>query len=320
VWLWVGLVLVGAACDENLGQSAASGDPAGGREANVSGRVAKPIEYDCPERASPELTASDQTILRASTDAAELMCTAIAFAASPSAEAHATLGRELVSADFLARLDADDAYAGVYADLRLNAVLSAMMVNRRASVDAALLGLLASDVFQSQVLRMQLTIRALAVIRPAPAPAVEYWARLLNPQSPLAYDVVEALTVNQTPPALTLLEERLVDPAFDSHQKLGWLRQIVLPRRNDEPLLGLCERVVMRSGMDDVRVGVVEALFDYRPEEWYIDSTAPQPPARADASPAARATLRRIGDYAIGRLSLSRPLRASVSAALAELR
>jgi hypothetical protein len=72
--------------------------------------------------------------------------------------------------------------------------------------------------------------------------------------------------------------------------------------------------------MDDVRVGVVEALFDYRPEEWYIDSTAPQPPARAAATPAARATLRRIGDYALGRLSLSAPLRSRVSAALAELR
>lgn len=284
-----------------------------------NGRQGARIEYECPQRASAELTANDETVLRSSTDPAELMCTAIAFAASASADAHATLGRELVSAEFLARLDSSDAYAGMAANLRLSRVIDALAANRRPSVDAVLLALLASDVFQAQALRMQLAIRALAAIRPAPPAAVEYWARLANPDSPLAYDVIQALTANQSEPALTLLEQKLVDPAFDQGEKLSWLRQLVLPRRNDEPLIALCERVVMRAGMDGLRVGIVEALFDYRPDEWYGDSP-PRAPARADASPTAKAALRRIAEYALRELPLSRQLRQRVSAALGELR
>jgi hypothetical protein len=326
--IWIGTGVTNVSCADGSGEAmpGRSESPQGGREAQVmvesnGGGRESPLEEheECPERESLELTPEDVTILQTSNDPAELMCTAIAFAQSASADVHEVFARELTTAGFVDRLDSADAYAGVYADLRLSRVIRALMENRLSSVDKVLLHLLDDETFQSHVLRMQLSIRALSVIRPSPPEAIDYWDRLSSPESPIAYDVIEALTVNQSSPAMELFERKLTDPDFDNFEKLSWMRELVLPRRNDEALLAVCERLVTGTQDEDLRVGFTEALFDYRPDEWYAVPESPQPPVRSDATRVAKKTLRRMGKYALANLPLDSQQKSVVKSALKEL-
>ena len=139
------------------------------------------------------------------------------------------------------------------------------------------------------------------------------------PGNLLAHDVVSALCVNQGDPALALLERKFADPGHDDDSKIYWMRNDVLPRRNDAPLLLCCERMVTRSLPADLRPALVEALFDYQPSKWYRGDDPPKPPPRANASPGARKVLERIGKYALKNLKLTMVQENAVQNALAEI-
>jgi hypothetical protein len=139
-----------------------------------------------------------------------------------------------------------------------------------------------------------------------------------EPKDPLFPDVVAALCVNQSDPALALLERKLADPSHDARLKVFLMRKYILPRRNEEPLLLACERMVTKSLPADLRPALVEALFDYRPEEWYRGDDPPKPPPRSEASPGARKVLDRIGRYALKNLKLTKAQETAVRNAPAE--
>jgi hypothetical protein len=98
-----------------------------------------------------------------------------------------------------------------------------------------------------------------------------------------------------------------------------WMRKLILPRRNDLPLLLACERMVAKSMPPDLRPALVEALFDYRPSKWYRGDDPPKPPPRSGISDASRKVLERIGRYALANLKMTNGQSAVIRAALAEL-
>ncbi|MDO8738847.1 hypothetical protein, partial [Candidatus Deferrimicrobium sp.] len=100
--------------------------------------------------------------------------------------------------------------------------------------------------------------------------------------------------------------------------KVFLMRKYILPRRNDEPLLLACERMVTKSLPADLRPALVEALFDYQPSKWYRGDDPPKPPPRAKASPEARKVLDRIGRYALKNLKLTKAQQTAVRNALPE--
>jgi hypothetical protein len=259
-------------------------------------------------------------ILKDSRDGRELKNAAISLAAGSSPEDHRLLLRYLSAADFLGRLDSPESYTRTYRDLRLGRVVQTLAENRCSSADEVLLGLIESADYQAHVLRMQLLLRALAAVRPSPPSAVAYWDRLSDPQSPIAGDVIEALVENQSEPALDLLERKFSDPAQDRENRILWMREFLLVRRNDEPLLSCCERMVTKSLPADLRPPLVEALFDYRPEAWFRVDDPPKPPPRAKASRGARKVLERIGRFALKNLKLTKAQERAVRNALAEIR
>src|SRR5262245_46044472 len=243
---------------------------------------------------------------------------ALAFVGSREPEDHALLGAQLATPAFLERLDTAESYAGTYTNLRLSRVMKGLSDAGLPSTDAVLLGLLDAQHFQSDVLRMQLAIWSLATVRPSPPRAISYWDRMSSARSPIAYDVISALCRNQSPPALQLLEQKLCDGAHERSSRAGWMRQLILPRRNDVPLLACCERVLARADTG-VRADLAEALFDYRPGQWYIGCHVPVPPPRAAAEPEASALQLRMARLALTQLPLDPGQQVAVEIAIEEL-
>ena len=258
-------------------------------------------------------------VLATSRDRRELKNAALLLASSDSPGDLEVLGRYLASGEFLARLDGPEEYQGSTASLRLSRVMETLTENRTPSADAVLLGLIGAPEYQGHVLRMILLVNALAVVRPSPPEAVRYWDGKSAPGSPLAQDVVSALCVNRSEPALALLERIFADPGHAAGQKVFWMRSLILPRRNDVPLLSSCERMVTRSLPEDLRPALVEALFDYQPSKWYRGCEPPKPPPRAAASEPAKSIIRKIGEDALRTLSLTEGQKRSVRAGLIEL-
>ena len=281
----------------------------------VSGLFILALTVSCAVAGTPARPAG---LLRDSRDGQKLKNAAITLAASSSPDDHRLLLGYLSSGDFLGRLDPPEHYQGTYRNLRLGRVLQTLADNRCASSDGVLLGLIDSADFQGHVLRKQLLLRALVVVRPSPPSAVAYWDRLSGPSSAISGDVIDALCENQSAPALELLERKFSDPSEKATKKVLWMRKYILPRRNDEPLLLACERMVTRSLPPDLRPALVEALFDYRRDEWFRSEMPPEPPPRAKVSPGARKVLERIGRYALKNLKLTREQKAAVRTALAE--
>ena len=269
------------------------------------------------ERRRP--SAEDRQNLDASRDPRTVKRAASAFAASPAPEDHVSLAQRLASQSFLERLDPAERYAGTIANLRLTRVVQILMDSRDASAHQALVWLLAAPAFQSHVLRMQLSVRALGVVRPSPPPAIQYWDRYSSPASPIAHDVIAALVVNQSPPAMQLLEGKLAAPAPDRFVKRSWMRELILPRRNDEPLLACCGRLVTRTLPAELRPDLVEALFHYKPEEWYIGCEVPKPPPLAAASARAKEMFQQIGRFALEQVALNPGQRIVVEDAVEKL-
>ena len=264
-------------------------------------------------------SSAELELLRTSRDGRSLKRLAAAYAASPSAAAHAALGRFLSSSEFLNRLDEEPAYLGTYGRLRLARVMGTLAKNRVESVDRLLLGLIGAEQFQSHVLRMQLEVHTLAVLRPAPPEAITYWHALSQPGSPIAFDVIQALCENQSPPACRLLEQKFNDPGHDLFEKLDWLRTLFVPRRTAKPLLGCLARLLVTDTPEAVRIGIVEALFDYRPEHWYGGCRVPRPAPLIGADPEARRLLRQLGAYALEHIALTERLQARVQSTLRQL-
>lgn len=265
------------------------------------------------------MTPETLNILKSSQDAREIKLAAAQVAAGTDARDLDTLYTFLTDPAFLLRLDDAAAYQGTYSDLRLGAVLQALMDNRIQASDQLLLKLTRSDAFLQEVLRMQLLIRALVPLKPSPPPAIAFWESMSLPQSPIAFDVVEALATNQSPPAMDLLEKKFTDAREVPPEKIVWMRQILLPRRNDEPLLIVWEKLVKAGQPAGAHIELVEALFDYKPKSWYRRCEPPVPPKRILATPAAKEIIRRIAEYALANMQLPPELEASVKIGLQEV-
>ena len=208
-----------------------------------------------------------------------------------------------------------------YTNLRVGQVVNTLAENRRPATDKVLISLIEAKDYQANFLRIQILIHALAAIRPSPPAAIIYWDKMSVAGSLVTFDVIEALVANQSPPAMGLFEKKLADPKHETDDKAAWMRQIVLPKRNDEPLLNSCERVLKGNGLSpEVQVYVVEGLFDYKPDEWYRGCDPLKPPVRSLASRPAKDTMIRIGEYALASVKLPGDLRLKVEAALREVR
>lgn len=259
-----------------------------------------------------------ETALANEDDPRELKRVAIQFAASSDAQDHRVLREHLDRQSFLDRLDPSGSQATAARNLRLARVIKTLADNPAPSAHGVLVDLTGGTNFLQAPLRTELLIRALRWVRPSPPQAITFLDRTSPPGGSLAYDVVETLAFNQSEPAMALFEAKLNHPDHSAAAP-EWLHYAVLPRRDDVPLLKVLERVVSTNAPDSLKVDIVDVLFSYRPQKWYLECGPPKPPERLAASREAKEILRRIGRHALVMLSLPAETLTDVRAGLAVL-
>ncbi|MFZ5764447.1 MAG: hypothetical protein ACOY4H_02485 [Thermodesulfobacteriota bacterium] len=246
----------------------------------------------------------------------QLISDAMALARSLRGEDHATLLGRLTSPEFLAELDNEEAYRGRPQRLRLRRILDELARNPTDSAHGVLVALTSNHAFLAEESRIDLLITACAAVKPPPPPVIRFWDRYWQPEDGFANLTVAAVVKNGDAAALDLLENRMADPGFDMEEKLHWLRGPVLRHRLDLPLLLACERMLMGGLPGELPYRLVEALFDYRPGEWYLPSVPYNPPLLETAGEASLRQVERIGRLALERVTLEPELEARVKATL----
>jgi len=260
------------------------------------------------------------SILDNSNNPKQLTQAAVTLARSNSSTDRAQVLARLHSSEFLLRMDSAEAYRGDPKRLNLWRVLDELARGKPETGHATLIELTRDASFISQPARVYLLIPACAAIRPAPPAVVKFWDAHCLPEDGFCNVTVDAIVENGSPPAIALLAAKLRDGRFEEEDRINWMRSSILTHRNDAPLLAACEELLKHGLSDSLRLALAEALFDFKPEEWFRPATVLNPPPRAAIGPEARATLDRIGEFVLANLKLSGGLAAKIRAELQALR
>ena len=254
-------------------------------------------------------------------DRREALRAAISDARGSEPVLHDHLFKQLKTQRFLEMLDSAADYSSA-SKLGLHAgqVVDALARNTAPSAQRAFLALTADRVFLAHDERIIALIAASANVRPAPPALVRFWDRYSHPDDGFTPTTVTALVVNGDRAAIALLTKKMLDPAHSDDDKISWMRTDILSHRNDLSLLWACRQLVAGAPFrKHLRPLLVEALFDYRPGEWYRPASAYSAPALESASPAARAELRAIGELALRTVDLSPTQRAAITLRLRQI-
>jgi hypothetical protein len=243
----------------------------------------------------------------------EMLRTALAAARSDDAAAHTALVRRLGSEGWLGQLDSAAEYQ-MASRFRLHVaqVVEALAANPARSAQDAFIALTASATFLAHDERIIALIRSSRHIRPAPSELVTFWDRYTQPEDGFSPTTVTALVENGSEPAMALLERKMEDPGQEDDEKISWMRTDMLSHRNDVPLLSACERMLAGRLPEHLRPFLVEALFDYRPEEWFKPASSYSAPLLASASSQALQLILRIAALALRSVPLTERQRAAV--------
>lgn len=276
--------------------------------------------YQDRQRKELSMVDQHQQVLESSKDPRELVQAAQALAASPRTADQEILLKHLRSGVFLARLDSEKEYLALPARLRLARVIKTLSKNNSRPARATLVHLTTDREFLQHESRVDLLITALVVVRPAPPEVIRFWDQYCHPEDGFSNLTAQALIENGSEPALALLEKKLADPGFDEDERLWWMHTGILAHRNDPPLLKCCERMLGGNLPDNMKVGLVESLFDYRPNEWYGPDPYYAPPPLERAAPEAREQMLRIGESALKTLPLDDAQRKTIQGRMEEIR
>ena len=259
-------------------------------------------------------------VLDSSNDPRQLTEAAATLAHSQSREDHLELLKHLQSEAFLLRLDSAEACRGSPKALNIRLVLEELSRGQPQPGHGTLVALTRSEAFLSEPARVDLLITACIPIRPAPTELIKFWDAHCLPQDGYDNLTIEALVNNGSAPAIGLLTDKLKDARFEDEEKINWMRSSIMTQRNDAILLGACEELVQRGLSESLRLALAEALFDYKPYDWFTPATVLHPPSRATLSPEARVIRERIGNFVMANLKPSESLAAVIKTELEALR
>ncbi len=199
-------------------------------------------------------------------------------------------------------------------------VLDALAENPAAEARRQYLRLLTARPFIKSADRIDALIRSSAFFRPAPRALVRFWRRYSRPRDCFVNLTVPALAENGTRPAIALFVRLLKDKRHTVEDRRIWIRWDVLEHRHGLALLRAARRLLRRGGGLPTRLrhGLVEALFDYRPEKWCRPDSCMTPPPRKEMQADARQELRLIAARAL-KMKLGERLVKVIRQTLAEL-
>ena len=229
------------------------------------------------------------------------------------------LQESLKSAEFLQRLDTAENYRGLPGRLHVGRIVKMLGRNPSPAAKHVLVELTQSATFISAPARIDVLITACASVRPAPTEVISFWDKHSQKDDGYTPLTIEAMVNNGSPAAIELLEKKMADPSHEDDDKIGWMRSSILTHRNDAVLLRGCRRMLSGPLPAQLRPALVEVLFDYRPQEWFRPAAVFKPPDREQATPEARAELRKLGEYVLKAIALSDTQKRAVEATLKNL-
>jgi hypothetical protein len=250
----------------------------------------------------------------------ELARAAQTLAASVNPEDHVFLLRLLRNPAFRERLDPPDAEVAGADDLYLARPIRTLAANRAQVARESLRQLINDRAFNEDPDRVDLLLRATATWRPAEPDVVAFWRRVMDPDGVHAEIAVTVAVENASEPAVAFFEECLRNTRFDEDLRVAWMRRPLLLHRTEEPFLRMCERLLLGGAAGThspaLQRALVEALFDFKQEEWYPPHNPPVPPKRALTNRAGRDILRRIAAHARENLEPGPELEVAIAAVL----
>src|SRR5882672_1668834 len=172
-------------------------------------------------------------------------------------------------------------------DLRLARVIDGLRDNSSASAAQTFVTLVGDDEFTASAQRSELLVRSLATRRPLPPELLAFLDAQARPDSVNLHLAIDTLCQNDTAAAWDLVGRKLADGAIEPEYKIAWLRGPVLEHRRSAAMLELAEKLLEDGSLDrELRVGLAEVLFEYRPDDWYPGRDGvPRPPDEKLTSP-----------------------------------
>lgn len=259
-------------------------------------------------------------VLQTSDDPKALLRAGALIAAGDRMTEHDALLKAMRSEAFLLKLNSQEEYNGDPDRLRVRRIMDALVRNQAPVARETILALIKSPVFTKDGSRVDLLIEASAVVRPAPAELVTFWDKHCQPEDGFTPLTIEALTENGSKPALELLEQKFADPAHENDFKQSWMRSSILTHRNQASLLTTCEAMLAGGMPEELHGDLVDVLFDYKPQEWYRPAISYNPPPLAAYSSSARIQMRRIGDFVLKNVTLTKEQKQAVENTLEALK
>jgi hypothetical protein len=294
------------------------GDAEANTSANLeSARDSQPAHLDQEERMSEDAL----NVLQNSDDGKELLTAAMALARSKNSDDHRALQGHLTRPAFLGKLDDAEAYKNAGAKrLRISRILTALSENDSPSARAVLLALTRDSNFLKEDIRVDYLIVTTGKMREEADQLVAFWDRYSQPEDGFGNKTVKALVENRTPPAIEVLENKLSDEKHPDEDKLYWMRNFILPHRDDLILLRSFEKLLSGRLPARLRPALVEIIFDYKPQEWYPPADIANPPDRSKIGGRERELLIRIAEISLGLPELNEAQRKAVEDTLEQLK
>lgn len=239
-------------------------------------------------------------VMQTSDDSRELLKSSMALARSKQPKDHQDLFNFLTSPAFLHRLDTPEEYKNAAAKrLRVSQILQALSINDAPSAHSTYVALTKNSSFLNEEPRVDELIRFSANIRDEAPDLMNFWDKYSQPDDGFVNLTIKALVENGTESAMEVLEKKMADPKHEDGEKIGWMRGIFVPHRDDFQLLKSFERMLTDKLPPRLRPNLVEAIFDYRPGEWYRPATAVNPPDRQKIGSKEREQLHRLANIAL---------------------
>lgn len=219
----------------------------------------------------------------------------------------------LGSASFLDALDGPAAYEGPAFDLAVAGILRTLAENPAARAQEVLAALVTVPTFVDRWQRTDLLISALARQADPPPAVIDFWRRHSAPGAIHRHTAMHALCENASPAAIEVVYHNLTNALHPVPERRAWMRDPVLRHRNDARILEAAYRMLDGALESQLHVDLVEALFDYRPREWYRVDDPPRPPPLSEFDAAAREAYGRLGARALSSVPMREALRQKIA-------
>jgi hypothetical protein len=223
-------------------------------------------------------TAKASLVLRTSHDSEQLEELAISLCESQDPAALELVLCLLEDAGFWARLDSKEVYNYAEKELRLRRVLMAVGKLPPGKANAALLRLTQNDDFMRRPARvsyeMQGRVNALmhacGEVREPSEKLLDFLDSQAKPGSGYSYLIVPILARMRSPAASRRIEAHFLAAPDNDRSRPYWFTMDLLPYRDDLAIVQLYRRLLTSDLRDaSLRHTMVQAVFDYRPKDWY---------------------------------------------------